>query len=134
MNIVGSCMIYRYGSFDTVEMNCVKKTFNANEEEYGHFVDIENAEPVEIIEFYLVKNMCGNGYNVCRKNTVNPNYVSSISSDESEDENDDYLMENLKNSCSHIFRCFIKQAYITFIGVTVSMMLLCNTKSHEITE
>lgn len=136
MNIVESRMIYKYGSFDSLDnLRMEGDIENEIKEDYGYFVDIENAEPVEIIEFYLVKSIYRNEYNVCRKNVKNPKYKGSKNNMDIEvedTENDDYLMENIKNKCSYLFRCFIKNAYITFIGVTISMMLLCNMKDENV--
>lgn len=124
--------VYSYDTFDSmddIESNSAySQEENPNEYPYGHFVDLENMEPFETVEYYVVKNAYGNAYNVCKKTVRNPNNIKIVSE----------KMDNKKKRNStkgNIFRCLCKYMYNNIHMIVMGIfatVIICNTGEKQV--
>ncbi len=133
-------MVYKYETFEPTSI-----IIEEDSEEYGHFVDLENMEPVEIVEYYVVRSVYRGQYDVRRKSVKNPRYTRRIIKMNIDNEEDihkipyEYL-DTSKNSSSNsssssicsLFRCFCRRTYMIFISVSISVVFLCNMKNSQV--
>jgi hypothetical protein len=122
--------IYKYETFDSIydiESNSVYSSCSEEDSDhtYGYFIDLENMEPVETVEYYVVKNIFNNEYNVCKRTIRNLNNIKIVN------EGNKQSKRSRRNIFRYLGKYIYENIHIILMGIFATTIIVCGSEDNK---